>query len=218
MPNFDSFSANELTPKQTYKLLASVVVPRPIAWITTVDADGRVNAAPYSFFNMMGAKPPVVAFGPADRPTGSYKDTFQNIRTSRAFVVNLVDEAVVEAMVMTATDFPAEESEVEALGLETTPSDVVAPPRLSASPVQLECREAASVQLGQTRVVLGEVVRIHLRDGLLDPERFYVRAEQLRLVGRMHGGGWYTRTQDRFEVPRLTYAEWMAQQDGNDQG
>ncbi|GAB5519508.1 MAG: flavin reductase family protein [Rhodothermales bacterium] len=214
MSDFDSFAVDALTAKQTYKLLSSVVVPRPIAWITTVDEAGRVNAAPYSFFNMMGAKPPVVAFGPTDRPTGSYKDTFQNIRTNRAFVVNLVNEDVVEAMVMTATDFPSEESEVEALGLETVPSDLVAPPRLAASPVQLECREAASVQIGQTRVVLGEVVRIHLRDGLLDPERFYVRADQLRMVGRMHGGGWYTRTQDRFEVPRMTYGEWTAKQRG----
>lgn len=188
-------------------------MPRPIAWVTTVDREGRVNAAPYSFFNMMGSNPPIVVFGPSNRPQGAPKDTAANVRFNRSFVVNMVDEALAEQMNVTATDFPAEMSEVEVLGLATTPSVSIDVPRLTDSPAQMECREVTTLQVGQTRMVVGEVLHMHIRADLVDPERYYVDSPGMKLIGRMGGGGAYMRTGDVFEMKRKPFVVWQAEQE-----
>lgn len=186
-----------------YKLLCAVVVPRPIAWVTSVNAAGLVNVAPFSFFNAMGSQPAIVALGITTRGKGVPKDSFRNIQETGEFVVNLVTYAAREAMNRTAADFPPEISELDALGLETRPSTVVKPPRLALSPVHLECKLATIVEVGRNRVTIGEVVHVQIADEFYDPEKGYVATEKLDLIARLHGRGWYARTTDLFQLPRV---------------
>ncbi|RMF56928.1 MAG: flavin reductase family protein [Bacteroidetes bacterium] len=199
-----TFDLRSLSPRDRHKLLTGLIVPRPIAWVTTVDEAGRVNAAPFSFFNMMGSDPPVVVLGPGDRPGGTPKDTAENLRQTQAFVVHVVDEACAEKMNRTAVDVPPGVSEIDVAGLTTVPSVLVPVPRLSEAPAAMECRVVTILHVGRTRVVVGEVLYLHLRDDLVDPERMYVHTERLNAIGRMHGGGWYVRTRDLFRMDRIS--------------
>lgn len=192
-----------IAPNERYKVLTAVVVPRPIAWVTTVSASGIVNVAPFSFFNAMGSQPAIVALGIASRGKGIPKDTLRNIQDTGEFVVNLVTYAAREVMNRTAADFPPDESELNAVGLDTRPAVVVKPPRLVLSPVHLECKLATIVEVGHNRVTIGEIVHAHVADEFYDPVKGYVATEQLDLIGRMHGRGWYARTTDLFEMPRV---------------
>ena len=191
-----------------YRLLASTIVPRPIALVTTLGPGGAVNAAPFSFFNMVGSSPPVIALGIANREPGAAKESRANIERAGEFVVNLVDEALAEAMNVCAIDFPDGGGELEQAGLTAAPSTKVGPPRIAESPVNLECRLHAVVPIGENRIVLAEVVHLHIRDEFVDPERLHVRTPDLKLIGRMHGGGWYARTSDLFDMPRIAYGDW----------
>lgn len=208
-----NFEMKTLSPRDRYKLLVSTVVPRPIALVASLNENGVVNAAPYSFFNVMGSDPPIIAFAPGDVAPGMPKDTARNIAASGEWVVNLVDENLANAMNLCATDFPPEISEIEAAHLATVPSLQVLAPRLAAAPVSLECVQHTTLQIGRNRIVIGEVVQLHIRDELIDTEKMHVRTEQMRLIGRMHGGGWYAKTSDLFEIPRLSYQAWQAQHD-----
>ena len=192
-----------------YRLLASVIVPRPIALVTSLDSAGRVNAAPFSFFNLMGSSPPVVVLGIGDRHSGTPKDTRANIERTGEFVVSLVDEALAVAMNVCGVDFPSGGGELEAARLTPVPAARVRVPLIAESPVQMECLLHSIAELGENRIVLAEVVFLHIRDEFLDADRRRVRTETLGLIGRMHGGGWYARTSDLFDMPRLTYAEWL---------
>lgn len=199
------------TSRQIYNLLIGLVAPRPIAWITSLNPAGRLNAAPFSAYNYMGIDPPVVAVGVANRPgPGAVgKDTAQNIRHTGEFVVNVVNEAVAEAMNFTAIDFPSEVDEASLAGLKTEPSRVVKVPRIASAPASLECREITTMEIGRTRIILGEVVAIHVQDEFVDPAGPYIRAETLHAVGRMNGLGSYVRTRDAFfNIPRMTYEDW----------
>lgn len=210
-PDFTHFDLTALPNAARYKLLAASVVPRPIAWVSTVDGDGAVNLAPYSFFGLMGSDPPVVAFAPGNRAAGVPKDTALNIGSGGDFTVNLVSDALAGAMNATATDFPPGEGEAAALGIALTPGTQVATPRVAHAPAALECREVQTVQIGNTRVVLGEVLGLTLRaDAVQDPARFYVDTAALDLVGRMGGPSAYARTRDVFHLARQSYAEWQA--------
>ncbi|WP_144182867.1 flavin reductase family protein [Elioraea rosea] len=204
------FDCASLSPENTYKLLVSTVVPRPIAWVTTLDENGTPNAAPYSFFNAMSGSPPVVAIGIGPKREG-LKDTGENIRRAREFVVNLVTDRTAEAMNVTAIDFPAGVNELAEAGLTTAKSSHVAPPRIAESPVAVECRLHTLIELGQGRaVVLGEVLAFHIDDAcVLDPARCYIDTPRLGLIGRMHGAGGYLRTTDRLEMPRISLAAWQ---------
>ena len=193
---------------QAYRLLASVVVPRPIALVTTLGSDGTVNAAPFSFFNLVGSGPPVVTLGIANRDTETPKDTRANIERTGELVVNLVSEAIMDAMNICAVDFPPGVSELNAARLTTLPSATVAVPRLAESPVNLECRLHSIVPIGDNKIVLAEVIYLHIRDEFMDKETLRVRTEALALIGRMHGGGWYSRTTDLFEMPRIPLEDW----------
>jgi flavin reductase (DIM6/NTAB) family NADH-FMN oxidoreductase RutF len=205
------FDLAKIGEQSAYKLLISTVVPRPIALATTVDKNGRINAAPFSFFNAVSSRPPVVVLGisPGDGAGDGYKDTERNIRDTGEFVVNLVDEAIAERMNICAVDFPTEIGELEKADLHPVASVGVRPPRIAEAPVSFECQRITGLSLGsQSTLEVGRVIHIHIRDGLVDPERFYVQTDKLRLIGRMHGRGWYARTTDLFEMDRMTYAEW----------
>lgn len=207
------FDLAEIPAAEAYKLLVATVVPRPIALTTTIDAAGRINAAPFSFFNAVCSNPPTVVLGisPGTIEEDGYKDTARNIRDSGEFVVNLVDEALAERMNVCAVDFPAGVGELEQAGLRPAPSAGVRPPRIAAAPVSFECRRVAGLSLGGNAMLeVGRVIHIHIRDGLVDPRRYYVETEKLRLIGRMHGRGWYARTTDLFDMPRLSRADWEA--------
>jgi flavin reductase (DIM6/NTAB) family NADH-FMN oxidoreductase RutF len=205
------FDFAALTADNVYKLLVSTVVPRPIAWVTTIDTEGRVNAAPYSFFNVMGNDPPVVCIGIGPKK-GDLKDTGANIRRTGQFVVNLVSEETARAMNITAIDVDPGVDELAMAKLTPLASTTVTPPRIAESPVALECERLAVVELGNGRaVVMGKVLAMHVRDDcVLDPAKCYIDTPKLGLIGRMHGRGWYARTTDRIEIPRISVAEWQA--------
>jgi flavin reductase (DIM6/NTAB) family NADH-FMN oxidoreductase RutF len=187
---------------RAYAILASLVVPRPIAWVTTISPEGLVNAAPFSFFNVLGSEPPIIGFCPGDRADGTPKDTALNVRLTHQFVVNLVDESVAEAMNKTAASLPRGTSELEAAGLHAVPSSVVRPPRIAEAPASLECIEWGTLQIGDNRLIIGLVKRVHVRDELFDPGTLRVQSENFQAVGRMASPHWYTRTRDRFEMIR----------------
>ena len=187
---------------RAYPILASLVTPRPIALVTTISADGRINAAPFSFFNLLGATPPICAFAPGDREDGSPKDTARNIRALHEFVVNLVDESIAEAMNRCAASLPYGQNELEHAGLTSVPSSVVKPPRIAESPASLECVEWGTLHIGENRVVIGLIKRLHLRDELFDPVKRRVHTEKLLTIGRMASPHWYCQTRDRFEMIR----------------
>jgi len=205
------FDVSKISHHQTYNLLIGLVAPRPIAWITSVDLDGRINAAPFSAYNYVGTDPPIVAIGVGNRPGPGVigKDTAQNIRNKREFVINVVNEAMAEKMVFCAIDFPPGVSELEIAGVKTTPSSIVSAPRILGSPASLECREITTMEIGRSRVILGEVVAFHVEDEFLDPSGPYIRAEKMHAVGRMNGLGAYVKTKDSFfHIPRMNYEEW----------
>lgn len=208
------FDFDTLGPQDRYKLLISTIVPRPIAWVVTLDPQGRRNAAPFSFFNALVGDPPVVGIGiggrrPGDAP-GAWKDSGANIRATGQFVVNLVGHDNRQAMNVTAIEFPHEVDELEQAGLTTLPSTKVKPPRIAESPVALECERLSIVEVSVDRaIVLGRVLAVHVRDDcVLDKARCYIDTPKLDLIGRMHGGGWYARTTDRFDLPRIPVADW----------
>src|SRR5579862_320464 len=161
---------------RAYPILASLVTPRPIAFVTTVSPDGRINAAPFSFFNLLGADPPILAFAPGDRDDGTPKDTARNIRLTHEFVVNLVDESIADAMNKCAASLPYGENELEHAGLHTCPSSLVKPPRILESSVNFECFEWGTLQVGGNRLVIGLIKRVHLRDELFDVEKKRIRS------------------------------------------
>jgi flavin reductase (DIM6/NTAB) family NADH-FMN oxidoreductase RutF len=188
----------------TYKLLIGAIVPRPIAFVSTLSREGIPNLAPFSFFTAVSANPPVICFSPMRR-RGSlpHKDTLHNITITREFVVNIVSEEFAQQMNITSAEFPPEVDEFEAAGLTPIPSDLVKPPRVKESHVHMECRLYLLVEVGgedgSGNLVLGEVLRFHVDDQYFDD--FKIDPDQLRAIGRM-GGATYTRTTDRFELPR----------------
>jgi flavin reductase (DIM6/NTAB) family NADH-FMN oxidoreductase RutF len=200
----------ELAPREFYRVLITAVVPRPIAWVSTVDREGVANLAPFSFFNALCATPPLLGFCPGIRAKEfreahgrGVKDTLRNVRETGEFVVNVVPYTLAQAMNLTAGEYAASVDEFEVAGLTTRPSQIVRPPQVGESPVSFECRVFQILDFGTETaggsLVIGEILSMHLaeevlRDGRLDGER-------LDLIGRM-GGSQYTRTRDRFEMER----------------
>ena len=199
-----------LPPIEQYKLLASTVVPRPIALVTTISDEFGDNAAPYSFFNCMGEDPPVMVLGlETKRHNQSLKDTTVNIRDNGQFVIHLIDEPMAQAMNICAIDFPSNISEVEEAGLTLAPSRIVRPKRIVEAPVAFECEKIALLQIGPTRnIAIGKVVRMHVRDGLFDPVTHYINPELYRPIGRMYGK-LYARMTDHFEMEVPSYEAWQ---------
>lgn len=203
-----SFDAARLTPPENYKLLSGSVIPRPIAWVSTTDLDGVHNLAPYSFFTVVSANPPVLCFCPAVREAtrglASAKDTLENIRATGEFVVNIVSENLAEAMNQTAAQLPPGEDEFAFAGLTPIAGELVRAPRVAEARVQMECRLRQIVTVSELpmggSLVLGEVVRFHVSDAVL-AEGFHLRPEALQAVGRLAGAA-YVRTRDSFELER----------------
>ncbi len=184
------------------KLLSATIVPRPIAWVVTRHADGRCNAAPFSFFNVVSTEPPLLCIGMAAR-LGEDKDSLANVRRDRQFVVNMVSQAMAEAMNQTSAEHGPEVDEMALVGLGQVVSTKVSPPRIAGAPVAFECEVYRIVDLpAGGAVVLGRVLAMHVDDaGMLDPARHHVDTPALKLLGRMHGSG-YVRPTDTFEMPR----------------
>lgn len=205
------FEMDKLSDQDAYKLLVATVVPRPIAWVSTRDLDGSINAAPFSFFNAMSGKPPIICFGIGGRAPGDVKDTGAIIRRTGEFVVNLVSYETAQAMNVTAIDFGPAVDEFKEARLTPLPAQKVRAPLIAQSPVSMECERLVIVEVGVDRaVVMGKVVAMHVRDDcVLDPAKCYIDTPKLDLVGRMHGRGWYSRTTDRFEIPRIDVSEWQ---------
>ena len=200
----------DLEPRQRYKLLCGLVVPRPIALVTTLSPAGVVNAAPFSFFNVFSEDPALIVLGLQHNPDGTPKDTTRNIHVGGEFVVNLVDEAIADAMNLTAIDFPPEESEPGMAGLGLAASALVKPPRLATAPAAFECRRSVGLAFGpQRELLIGEVLGAHAREGIVDPATLNVDFAALAPVGRLCGN-MYARQRDMFELKRITYAEWRA--------
>ena len=203
------FTMADTPPHHTYNLLNGLCAPRPIAWVTTRDAAGRLNAAPYSAFNYLSIDPPILGIGVAPGPYG-VKDTARGASDLGEFVVNVVTEDLAEQMNVCAIDFPPGVNELEQAGLTTAPSTVVSVPRIAQAHAAMECRLHQIIDVGASKIVLGRVVGIYVDDVFIDPAGPYVRAEQLHAIGRMNGQGAYVRTRDAFfHMPRIKHADWQ---------
>ena len=196
--------ARELDTRAAYRLMIGSIVPRAIAWVSSISADGQVNHAPFSFFTGITASPPSICFSPIRR-AGALKDTRTNVEATGEFVVNVVTEEVAEAMNRTAEELPPEVDELAVAGLTPVPSARVRPPRVAESPIQMECRLDQLVEVGRgpgaATLVIGEILAWHIRDDLYDAERARIRIDRLHAIGRL-AGDWYTRTRDQFELVR----------------
>jgi flavin reductase (DIM6/NTAB) family NADH-FMN oxidoreductase RutF len=204
------FDFASISARERYKLLVSTIVPRPIAWIVSQDLHGHLNAAPFSFFNAFAGDPPVVGIGIGSHDPGRPKDTRHNIRETGQFVVNLVSEEAAEVMNITAIEFERGVSEPSEAGLTTIPSVHVKPPRIAESPVSMECELLQIIDLGpEQSLVLGRVLAMHIRDdAVIDPAKYRIDTPKLKLIGRMHGAGWYARTSDLFKMDRIPRENW----------
>lgn len=205
-----TIAMSALSARQKYWLITGSVGPRPIALVTSLGEDGVCNAAPYSAFNYMGEDPPLFAiavdhYGDESHRPGELKDTLKNVLARREFVVNMVDDAIVERAVMCGSDYPADVSEVEAVGFSLTRSDAIAVPRISEAPIAWECRLFRTFELSTQRsIIFGEIVSMYIRDDLFDDERLRVRIDQFHPMGRL-GGPNYCRSSDRRRIPVPTY-------------
>lgn len=194
---------DSLDTETAYRLLVGCVAPRPVAWITTVDEQGRVNAAPFSSYNYVATSPPMLAINIAKRPgSGNTKDTARNIVRSREFVVNVATEHNMELMHLSAQEFAPDVSEVDALDIGLLPSRHVLPPRIAISPVQMECRLDQVIVLGRgiNTLYIGEILAFHLSDAVYDGKR--VDTAKMRPIARL-GGPFYAGLGEIFERPML---------------
>ncbi len=195
------YAAKDLTPHERYKLLISFVLPRPIAWLTTIGPTGVVNAAPFSFFNVFGEDPPLVMVAINKRPDGRIKDTWVNIQRTGEFVVNLTDEPLAKAMHESSGDFPPDVGEPGYLGLKLAPSVDIKPPRLADAPWAMECKTWQVINVKDDRqLIIGEGLRFHVRDELWDPKAMRVHMDKYHPIGRMFADR-YCRTDDRVLFP-----------------
>lgn len=207
MSEFASFNFATLSKSDSYKLLVSTVMPRPIAWITTRAENGSVNAAPFSFFNAISSDPPLLVVGFSAAPDRDEKDTLAHIRTTGEFVVHLISHDLVEAMNITAANAPRGTEELDLAGLHTLPSTAISTPRIAEAPVAFECKLQQMIEPGATStIVLGRILQMHLREDVFaNREKLYVDPHKLDLIGRMAGTGGYCTTRDQFEIERLSW-------------
>ncbi len=190
-----------LEPKTRYKMLAALVIPRPIAFISTRSENGVANCAPFSFFNVMSQDPPLVVVNIGTRDDGGIKDTARNILRSGEFVVNLVDEATANGMHIASGEFAEDESEFERAGFTPVESLVVKHPRIAEAPAAFECRLWKRIELPRAREILfGEILHLHAREGLIDPQTYRVNDGAYQPIGRLYANG-YCTTRQRFKLP-----------------
>jgi flavin reductase (DIM6/NTAB) family NADH-FMN oxidoreductase RutF len=191
----------ELPTLEVYKLLIGLVIPRPIAWISTWSANGVANCAPFSFFNVFSEDPPLCVIGINPRSDGAMKHSLKNIRRTGEFVVNLVDEATANAMHVSSHEFAEEESEFEKTGLTPVAAALVQHPRIAEAAACLECKLYRLLEISGTReLVLGEILLVHARDGVIDPKSKRISEQHYRPIGRLFANR-YCTTRQRFNLP-----------------
>ncbi|KZE69177.1 hypothetical protein AWM68_02605 [Fictibacillus phosphorivorans] len=196
------FDPKELTEKDVYKLLIGSVVPRPIAWVSTISTEGVVNLAPFSFFNVASRNPPMlcISIGPGvGEREGTEKDTLVNIRNQKEFVINVVTSTLGNEMQKTSENLPSEVDEFEAAGLTTLDSTIVKPKRVEETPIQMECQLEQIIQLGSDHLVIGRMVRYHINDDYY-LGNYKVDLEKLQPLGRFAGN--YSESREFFSLPR----------------
>jgi flavin reductase (DIM6/NTAB) family NADH-FMN oxidoreductase RutF len=195
------YAASDLTPRERYKVLTSFILPRPIAWVTSMGPTGVVNAAPFSFFNAFCEDPPLCMFAANRKPNGQDKDTLLNIQRTGEFVVNIADEPLAKAMHESSGDFPPEIGEPDYLGLKLAPSAKIAVPRLADTPWAMECKLWKLIDVNDDRrLIMGEGIHFHIRDDLWDDETMRVHMDRYHPIGRMFADR-YCRTDDRVVFP-----------------
>ncbi|MFV3126012.1 flavin reductase family protein [Niveispirillum sp. KHB5.9] len=201
------FDMRDLPPAARYKIMTSSITPRPIAWVTSISADGVRNAAPFSFFNMVGDDPPLLALGLMHRPDGRLKDTTANILATGEFTVNLVSEDDAARMNRCSADAPPDVDELAYAGIETIPASVIRPPLIARAPVSFECRRHMVIDTGPRQtLVLGEVLAAHVADNfVLDAASHHLDTPAMKLIGRTHGRGWYVRNGETLQMDRPAY-------------
>lgn len=189
----------KLSAYERYKLMASLIVPRPIALITTLSETGVINAAPFSMFNMVGEDPPIIMVSMNSREDGTLKDTAINIVRTGEFVVHITDEAMVQKMHRCSAPLQSDASELPYADLNSTPSQRVSPPRIVEAPVAFECTLFETIKTASRQIFIGEIRWLHVRDGLVDLDLCRVNLNDYFPVGRF-GGDLYTTTRERFEI------------------
>jgi flavin reductase (DIM6/NTAB) family NADH-FMN oxidoreductase RutF len=205
-----SFDFAELSARDKYKLMIGTVVPRPIALVTTIDPKGRINAAPFSFFNCLSADPPILALGVENHPDMRFKDTGLNIRLTEVFTVNIVSRAIAEAMHLCAVPFPPEHDELQAAGLTAMLGRKVASPWIKEAPAAFECRRYVTLELGKSRqIIMGEILFAHYHSEVIDAQRMRVDPARLDAIARL-GGNTCSTIRDRFEMMTPTLDEYHA--------
>jgi flavin reductase (DIM6/NTAB) family NADH-FMN oxidoreductase RutF len=207
------FDFAELTARERYKLLIGTVIPRPIAFVTTVSSDGRFNAAPFSFFNVLSQDPAIVAIGVENHADMSFKDTTRNVRDTEVFTVNMVDDALAHAMEICAIKFGPHIDELAEAGLTAVAGTQVASPRILEAPASLECKRYMTLSLGKAReIILGQVVGVFIRSDLVD-DRLHIDQIGMDTIGRLGGHG-YARTRDQFDIKTMSVEEWEGRKAG----
>lgn len=205
-----TFDFRALSARDKYKLMIGTVVPRPIALVTTVDPEGRVNAAPFSFYNCLSADPPILALGVENHPDMRFKDTGSNIRLTEVFTVNIVSHAIAEAMHVCAVPFAPDRDELKAAGLTAMPGKAVASPWIKEAPASFECRRHVTLELGKSRqIILGEILFAHYHADVIDTERMRIDPVKLDAIARL-GGNTCSTIRDRFEMLTPTLDEYHA--------
>ncbi len=191
-----------LEPKQIYKLMTSIIVPRPIAWVSTVSKDGIYNLAPFSYFAGISSDPPLLLISVGSKETKEKKDTWQNIEDTGEFVVNMVTKETLEKMNITALPFDKEVDEFEKAGLTPVPSSIVKAPRVKESPVNIECKRFEIIKIGKMGIILGEVLKVHVKEDILN-EKGYVDTTKLEIIGRLGGANYcLINKENTFELKR----------------
>ena len=190
----------KLSSRERYRLMTSLIVPRPIAWVSTIDALGRTNLAPYSFFNALGNSPSVIAFGPGPRRDGSLKDTERAVLETGEFVLNLVEKEQAELMHASAAPYEEGVSEIDVLEIALEPSQVVAAPRVALARVHFECRYHSTVKIEENHIIFGVLEHLHVADALVGPDGEELLLDEINAVGRMQGPGRYCSTKSQFDL------------------
>ena len=178
----------DLSVQDRYKFLSAVVLPRPVAFVTTKDQDGLYNAAPFSFFNVFSEDPAIVVLGIGAKPNGRTKDTLKNIRDTKQFVVNMVDKSIIGAMHIASAEIPSDESEIDYAGITLADSQIINVQRIAEAPVSLECELFQVIELSERRsLVLGQVKAIHIDDAIIDSETKRLIPEKYSPIARLYG-------------------------------
>ena len=185
----------DLEPSMIYKLMISSIVPRPIAWVSTISKDGVLNIAPFSYYAGVSSVPPLIMISIGKKETKEKKDTWQNIEETGEFVINTVAKELVDKMNITSLPFEREIDEFEKAGLTPIPSDVVKAPRIKESPINIECKKFEIIEIGKMGMILGEIIKFHIKDELIN-EKGYIDTTKLEIVGRLGGANYCLITKE----------------------